>query len=153
METNIHKFEPADCRTHSRAEYLKWETSCANYYARWRIHFFSIFTKWHDCSSGTQRTAHIAISVKWNPADGTALLLFQSSLQKVVLLSTCHFLFSSSLLHALSVLLIPSLFDLHFPPLVLIQRWIQPKVESHFQTPASDHIWLQRWAETHIFSF
>lgn len=49
--------------------------------------FFSVFTKWHDCSSGTQRTAHVAISMKWNPTDGTALLLFQSSLQKVVLLS------------------------------------------------------------------
>lgn len=29
METNIHKFEPADCRTHSRAKCLKWETSSA----------------------------------------------------------------------------------------------------------------------------
>lgn len=101
----------------------------------------------------------------WNEAVGTALLLFQSSLQKVVLLSTCHFLFSSSPLHALYVLLIPSLFDLYFYPSPLLSIFplfvwfvfLPSKVntawcKSHFQTQALPK-GLQRWAEAHLFSF
>lgn len=108
-----------------------------------------------------QRETHRAISAKWNPTDGTALLLFQSSLQKGALfsaqfflsvVSSCHFLFSSSPLHAPSELLIYSLLGLDFFPLrsfACSSRYPSKgensqEVNHVVHTQAPDHIRLHR---------
>lgn len=115
METNMHNHRMAE-----RVPKLsrKWaEEKKQIIYALFMFLFPSFYKMAWLQLRYTQKEAHRAISTKWNPTDSTALLLFQSSLQKVVLfsalffllaVSSCHFLFSSSPLHVSSELLISS---------------------------------------------
>lgn len=61
METNMHKIEPPDGWTHSQAKCQEWEMSWRNTWIIVMLYLcfcFPVFTKWHNCSSGTHTEKH-----------------------------------------------------------------------------------------------